>query len=165
MISLMPTVSAQDTNGALAIVAMISDPAASKARLAELVAQAQANEKSTAEAIAAQKKAASDKAEAERIKEQASESLAASQAAAADLAKKTTEHAALAESLSQREAAITAAELAAKNDLHDRETAIANRETETKAKFDKASADAAEAAKMRTDYEKKLTQLKAIIGS
>jgi hypothetical protein len=162
MISLGSTGSAQDTGGAFALIALVSDPAGAKARLEELVAQAQANEKSLANAMEAQKKADADRVEADALLRQANDLVAAAQSAAADLAKKISDSAALDYSLSEREAAVAASELESKNSIRDRESAMAKLEAQTKALLYKATADADASAEMRAEYEAKLKKLKEL---
>lgn len=166
MISLLPSSPASDTNGAFAIIALIADPVASKARLDELVAQAKANEESLAAANEAQKAAAADRAKAKDTLDSANQVLsnlvATNRARAERLTAREADLGDASAALRDRAAALDLAEKNSQQDLGARETAVAARETEVEALITKASVDAAAAATARAELERKLSQLKAL---
>lgn len=164
MVPMAPSVPAGAENGVFALLALIADPAGCQARLEEL--QAIANEASAAVSAQQDLKAELD---ARSIAIRTSEESIADRSAALDGREA---------SANQREAAIGAAEVSISEtraaleqeesnrvaDWNTREEALRGREQSLAIAQAKAETDAAAAEELRLEYEKKLADLRRVMG-
>lgn len=156
-----------------ALLALIADPAGAKSRLDELSRQsaelavateqaAQANAQALAEARDAQAGADSDQAAASKALLRANDLLAANQIQESSILNKLAEIQAATDNLSAARKDLTASAASQRAEFDAREKDLATREAAIADLTAQAQADAEIAAKLRSDLEGKLAQLKAL---
>lgn len=173
MFSLSPTITASDAAGVNALIALITNADAAKARLADLQAAVEeANAKATeAKALAAQ--AAADRAEVERAAEvadqknemaieQAKAERRAAEKALAEVDAKIARAERGLSALAEQEAAFNDNMRTAEAVLSSREAAVADREDDVAAREAAIGEREAKANAIVAEYERKLTALKRI---
>lgn len=171
MISLTPNSTPAETSALFALLAVIADPTAAKARLDELVAEKLAALDAVAEADGKLKAAEAAEAAGNDARDKAA---LQHESGLVDIAEKTTELDARARKIALREAATSdmLATIGAKEvdltkqeaDLTERAAAIVAREEEVVARETMAETLEAEAQALKTEYETKIAALKAAVG-
>lgn len=168
MISLTPSTTPQDTNGAFALFALLTDPAAAKKRLDELTAAAKVHQEALTKAQNAQ--VALDAKEKDLIKREAD--LPGLRTALAAREAKLTAREKIADEahidVTERDVALTAAERAHTAKVEEkrlewakREAAIVSAEREAAAKLAEAFAQHNAAMQLKSTYEQRLAKITA----
>jgi hypothetical protein len=164
MISPVAGATQADMNGAFAVLAVMANPEAAKARLEELVSESERASQAYTQAQAAHAEATAKTQEASTLLAEAQAVAAANEKEAQRLVALNTRLTAGESSLAQRTRA--AAEDRATFDaiVSDKKQELAEREAAVRAREEAAEATMTEGNALKTEYEAKLAKLRATVA-